>query len=294
MADQAEKLRLLARNLKNQAEAEITGKPTKTRVITITSGKGGVGKTNFSINLSLALISYGHKVILLDADLGLANIDVVLGISPAYNLYHVIKGEKTINEVITEGPMGLKVIAGGSGIQELANLRKGLVESFIDSLEGLEGDADFLLIDTGAGLSRNVMRFVFAADEVLLVTTPEPTAITDAYGLVKTMLSKRKSGTVHLVVNQVASSQEADLTANKLLTVADRFLKYKIDKLGFILADPMVSKAVMSQEPFILKYPKSAASQCVFRLAARLTNQEKTAEASGVKGFFERMVRLFD
>lgn len=294
MADQAEKLRLLAKNLMNQAEAEITGKTSKTRVITITSGKGGVGKTNFSINIALALISYGYKVILLDADLGLANIDVVLGLSPTYNLFHVIKGEKNIKEVIAEGPQGLKIIAGGSGIQELANLRKGLIESFIKSLDGLEGEADFLLIDTGAGLARNVMRFVYAADEVILVTTPEPTAITDAYGLVKTMLARRKSGTVHLVVNQVASSQEADFTANKLLTVAEKFLKYKINKLGFVLSDPMVSKAVMNQEPFILKYPKSAASQCVFRLAARLTNQETTGEETGVKGFFERMVRLFN
>lgn len=294
MRDQAEKLRVLARTLKHRAECEIKGAPKKTRVITVTSGKGGVGKSNFTINFALALGALGQRVMILDADLGMANIDVILGITPSYNLYHVLKGQKTIQEVIVTGPQGLQVIAGGSGMQELANLRRWQIEQFIGKLEALEGLADILIIDTGAGLARNVMSFVLAADEVIVITTPEPTAITDAYGLVKTMSMKKKSGVVHLVVNKVENVQEANITASKFSIVAEKFLKLDIENLGFILDDPLVSKAVKSQEAFLLKYPKSSAAQCVKRLAAQLvTDQPSQPEPSGIKAFFGRISKLF-
>jgi len=293
MRDQAEKLRVLARNLKNQVECEIKGTQKKTRIITVTSGKGGVGKTNFTINFALALMSYGQRVLILDADLGLANIDVVLGINPKYTLYNVLKGEKNIQDIILPGPQGLQIIAGGSGMQELANLRRWQVEQFIAKLEELEGIADILIIDTAAGLSRNVMSFVLAADEVIVITTPEPTAITDAYGLVKAMTSKRKHGVVHLVVNKVEDAQEADITASKLKIVAEKFLKLNIGHLGFILDDPSVSKAVKSQEPFLLKYPKSSATECILRLAAQMLEQELQPEPAGVKAFFGKIAKLF-
>ena len=293
MRDQAEKLRVLARNLKSQVECEIKGSQKRTRIITVTSGKGGVGKTNFSINFALALMSYGQRVIILDADLGLANIDVVLGITPKYTLYHVLKGEKDIQDVLLSGPMGLQIIAGGSGIQELANLRRWQVEQFIGKLEELEGIADIIIIDTAAGLSRNVMSFVLAADEVIVITTPEPTAITDAYGLVKAMTSKKKQGVIHLVVNKVEDAQEADVTASKLKIVAEKFLKLNIGQLGFILDDPSVSKAVKSQEPFLLKYPKALATECIQRLAADMLKQEFQPEPGGVKAFFGKIAKLF-
>jgi flagellar biosynthesis protein FlhG len=293
MRDQAEKLRVLARTLKNQVECEIKGTQKKTRVIAVTSGKGGVGKTNFTINFALALMSYGQRVMILDADLGLANIDVILGINPTYNLYNVLKGEKSIKDIIVIGPQGLQIIAGGSGIQEMANLRRWQVEQFIGKLEELEGMADILIIDTAAGLSRNVMSFVLAADEVIVITTPEPTAITDAYGLVKAMTSKKKHGLVHLVVNKVENAQEADMTASKLSKVAEKFLKLNIGHLGFILDDPSVSKAVKSQEPFLLKFPKSSAAECINRLAAQLVDQEYHSEPGGVKAFFGKIAKLF-
>lgn len=294
MQDQAEKLRVLARTIKEQVEAEIKGTAKKSRVIAVTSGKGGVGKTNFTINLALALNSNGHRVIILDADLGLANVDVILGVTPKYTLYNVLKGEKNINEIITTGPQGIQIIAGGSGIQELANLRKWQVDNFIEKIGDLENMAEIIIIDTGAGLSRNVMSFVLAADEVILVTTPEPTSITDAYGLIKAMTTKKKEGIVHLVVNKVEDENEADAVTSKLTMVADRFLKLKLIKLGFIIEDSVVSKAVKSQEPFLLKYPKSDASKCIYKLAAQLTKGETVnVNAGGVKNFFNRMVKLF-
>ncbi|PKM80860.1 MAG: ATP-binding protein [Firmicutes bacterium HGW-Firmicutes-14] len=293
MRDQAEKLRVLAKNLKHQVETEIKGIQKRTRIIAVTSGKGGVGKTNFTINFALALMALGQRVIILDADLGLANIDVMLGINPKYNLYHVLKGEKSIQDIIVPGPEGLLIIAGGSGIQEMANLRRWQVEQFLGKLEELEGMADILIIDTSAGLSRNVMSFVLAADEVIVITIPEPTAIADAYGLVKAMTAKKKHGEVHLVVNKVENAQEADITANKLSIVAERFLKLNIGHLGFILDDPNVSKAVKSQAPFLLKYPKSSATVCVKKLAAHMLEKEFNPEPSGVKAFFGKIAKLF-
>ncbi|TLM97347.1 MinD/ParA family protein [bacterium] len=293
MRDQAEKLRVLARTIKHQVESEIKGGPRRTRIIAVTSGKGGVGKTNFTINFGLALMSYGQKVMILDADLGLANVDVILGINPQYNLYHVLKGEKSIQEIITTGPQGLQVIAGGSGIQEMANLRKWQVEQFVNKLEELEGMADILIIDTSAGLTKNVMTFVLSADEVIVITTPEPTAITDAYGLVKAMAAKRKHGVINLVVNRVEDAEEAGITASKFSVVAEKFLKLNIGHLGFILDDPLVSRAVKNQEPFYLKYPKSPAAHCIQKLAGQLMEQGSYPEPGGIKGFFSRLARLF-
>jgi flagellar biosynthesis protein FlhG len=304
MKDQAERLRILAKKIKEQVEVNsdnkgeteaLDGKPIKkTRVITVTSGKGGVGKTNFTINLALALASYGKKVMIMDADLGLANVDVALGISPQFNLYHVLKGEKTIKDIITPGPNGILVVAGGSGIQELANLPKRQVDRFVRQLGDLEGMADILLIDTGAGLSRNVMSFVLAAEEVIVVTTPEPTAITDAYGLIKTLTTRKKNGLVRLVVNKVESNQEADVASGKLTAVADRFLKFRVDTLGYIYDDSSVSKAVKNQKAFLLMFPNSSASKCILSIAAKLTDQEPKDDSNGIKGFFSKIVQMFN
>lgn len=297
MKDQAEKLRLLAKSIKDKSENKkepIIVKERKTRVITITSGKGGVGKTNFTINLALALASYGKKVMILDADLGLANIDVVLGIKAPYNLFHVLKGDKNIKDIIAPGPNGISIIAGGSGIQELANLPKRQIDKFINQLNNLEGMDDFLLIDTGAGLSRNVMSFVLAADEVIVVTTPEPTAITDAYGLIKTLTTKKNNGVVRLIINKVENTGEADITSGKLTAVAERFLKFKVDTLGYILEDNSVIKAVKSQVPFLIKYPNTSASKCIYSIAAKLTKQEEKSAIGGIKGFFGRLAQMFN
>lgn len=306
--DQAEKLRMLARSLKEQVEEEIitvetvpksetVAKPIQreTKVIAVTSGKGGVGKTNFTINLAIALQRLGKQVIVFDADLGLANADVVLGVSPKYNLYHLINGEKGIEEIITDGPEGIKLIAGGSGMQELANLPKKRLQKFVNMLGNLEGQADYLIIDTGAGLSRSVLSFVMAADEVIVVCTPEPTSITDAYGLVKTLYSKKPEAQVQLVVNRVEGEEEGLNTANKFTMVAQKFLKVPIKTLGFINDDSTVSKSVKEQVPFIIKNPKSKASQCMTALAENLAQvpKEEVNKDGGIRSFFSKIVGFF-
>lgn len=294
MNKQADNLRALAQNMKNSLQAKIKGQDKVTRVITITSGKGGVGKSNISVNLALALSEFKQRVLVLDADLGLANIDVILDISPCWNLAHVIAGEKTIPEIICDGPKGLKIIPGGSGIHELANLEGWQIESFLTKLSHLEGLADYLLIDTGAGLSKGVLSFVLAADEVILVTTTEPTAITDAYGLIKTIRQHRYQGKIKIVVNRAPSLADGIVVFNKLKIAVSRFLKYKIEYLGAIREDIKVVQAVKEQQPVFLAYPFSPATQDIYTMAAALCQHDYRPENHlGVKVFFSKVAEYF-
>lgn len=295
MNNQADALRLIVKQMKNSIQAQINGTNKKgTRVITISSGKGGVGKSNLSINLALALTEFKQRVILLDADLGLANIDVILGLAPAYNLSHVINDEKQISEIMMEGPNGLYLIPGGSGMQELANLKDWQLENFLTKLSKMEGEADYLLIDTGAGLSQSVLSFALAADELIIVTTPEPTAITDAYGFIKSLCQQNYRGRMYLVVNRVPTPKEAAVVYNKIQIAVSRFLKHNIEFLGFIVEDPKVKQAVHEQQAFILAYPQSFAAQNIYVIAAKLSDQEYQLEQQrGIKGFFNKVAQYF-
>lgn len=298
MMDQAEKLRQVIDNLKlKQAVNRVLmpAVPVKrsARVITVTSGKGGVGKTNITINLAIALSEQGQRVIILDADFGLANIDVLFGIVPQYTLLDVIKGKKNILEVLTDGPRNTKFISGGSGVEDLVKLDRQQIARFVENMAMLDKLADIIIVDTGAGLSENVMSFVIAADEVLLVTTPEPTSITDAYALIKMVSNRDKAKKIRVVVNRSESSNEANDVLNKLVLVADKFLGINLEPAGYILHDESVVKAVKQQQPFSIIYPKSQAARNVREISDRLIQKGNTAEMhqnSGVRGFLSRLV----
>ncbi|MDD2211458.1 MAG: MinD/ParA family protein [Clostridia bacterium] len=294
MNNQADSLRLIVKQMKNSLQAQINNVNKGTRVITISSGKGGVGKSNLSLNLALALTDFKQKVMLLDADMGLANIDVILGLTPLYNLSHVIMGEKTIPEIIIEGPHGLKIIPGGSGMQELANLKEWELENFLTKLSKIEGEADYLLIDTGAGLAKTVLSFALAADELIIVTTSDPTAITDAYGFIKTLCIQNYSGQIYIVVNRAFSANDAAIVYNKLKIAVNKFLKYNIEFLGFVVEDSKVGQAVREQKAFIIAYPQSMASYNLYNIAAKITNQkEQLRQENGLKTFFNRVAQYF-
>jgi len=294
MNNQADSLRLIVKQMKNSLHAQINGANKGTRVITISSGKGGVGKSNLSLNLALALTDFKQKVILLDADMGLANIDVILGLTPAYNLAHVMVGEKNITDIITEGPHGLKIIPGGSGMQELANLKEWELENFLTKLSKIEGTTDYLLIDTGAGLSKTVLSFALAAEELIVVTTSEPTAITDAYGLIKTLCRQDYLGQIYIVVNRASSPKAAAIVFNKLKIAVNRFLKHNIDFLGYVVEDAKVGQAVQDQKAFIIEYPHAKASHNLYNIAAKITDQEdKLQENNGLKAFFGKVYQYF-
>lgn len=293
MRDQADKLREMALNLKSQIEAEI-GKDNKkqTRVIVVSSGKGGVGKSTLALNLSLGLSTLGKNVILLDADLGMANIDIMLGLVPRYNLYHMIKGNKTLKDIIINGPAGLRIIPGGSGLNELANLSDEELNRILVEMGRLDGECDFMIVDTGAGISNNVIRFLLAADDVIILTTPEPTSLTDAYGIVKSVARDGFMGNIFLVVNRVSKESEGVLVAQKFKLVGERFLDLDIKILGHILYDPQVEYGIRRQEALIQAFPRSIAAKNIMSMAEKLIDEDNAVlpvKAGGIRGFIKRV-----
>ena len=302
--DQAEKLRQVIDVLKLRNKNNMAAMPAKrsARVITVTSGKGGVGKTNVSINLAIALSELGYRTVIIDADFGLANIDVLLGIVPKYTLLDVVKNRKDITEILTDGPSNIKFISGGSGVEDLLKLDREQIARFIENIALLDRITDFIIVDTGAGLSDNVMSFIMAADELLLVTTPEPTSITDAYALIKMVSNKDrmmsntlKAKKIRLVVNRAENSEEAKDVLNNLVMVAERFLGLRLEPAGYILSDSTVKRSVKQQQPFILAYPKSQAARSIREITSKLANcpdVEEAQQSLGIRGFFNRLVSV--
>lgn len=299
MKDQAERLRILADSLKQEIRQKAqtpVRTERKTRVIAVTSGKGGVGKTNFTVNLGIALTRRGQQVLVLDSDVGLANVDVVLGLSPEYDISHVVTGQRDVADIVYEGPGGLRLIAGGSGFQDIVNLSELELARFLNALEALEGTADVILLDTGAGISRNVLNFVLAADEVILITTPEPTSLTDAYAIVKVICRRRPTTRLKLVVNRAFSPRDGAAAAERLQTAAERFIGAKIEYLGAVVEDDAVQRSVRSQTALLVGAPDSAAARCIERLADGLLGaSEATPEPQrgGVRSFFQQLAKSF-
>lgn len=293
MEDQAEELRRMMQEKLNAKEGSgrtSNTRANKTRIITVASGKGGVGKTNISVNLALAYARLGKKVIVLDADLGLANVNVIMGIIPKFNLFHVIKKQKTMKEIILDTEYGIQIVAGASGFSKIANLNDEERKNFIDEMNELS-NADVIIIDTSAGVSYNVLSFIDAADDAIIVTTPEPTAITDAYGIIKIIATELDSLNMglKLIINRAKTVAEAKNVADRLTKIAGQFLNLKIDYLGFVYDDPIVHQAVLRQKPFSVHDPRSKAAQCVQHIASRM---EKT-EIPESGGFARLMNRIF-
>ncbi len=279
MEDQAQELK------------EMMSNNRKTRIIAITSGKGGVGKSNLSVNMAIAYAQQGKKVILIDGDLGMANVNVLMNIVPQYNLMQVINKQKTMQEIITDTEFGIKFIAGANGFSKIANLTVDELDYFAKQFAML-GNADIIIIDTGAGIANNVLQFIAAADEVYVVTTPEPTAITDAYGIIKiitTELVDRETD-IKLLVNRVHSADEGKRISERIINIAAQFLNYKVDYIGFVYDDPVVQASVIRQKPFIVVNPTSKPAQCIKHIVGRIEkNDNGTSE--GVTSFLKKFLR---
>jgi flagellar biosynthesis protein FlhG len=243
-----------------------------TRVIAVTSGKGGVGKTNIVANLGYILTRFGKKVLILDADWGLSNLDVLLGLTPRYNLSHVIMGEKSIDEIIIKGPGQIMILPASSGIQELTHLTFDQKIGVLTQLDLLVDSVDVLLIDTAAGISSNVMDFNVTAQEIAVVVTPEPTSLTDAYALMKVLSIKYCEKHCKLIVNQAASKQEGEIIYRQLKLVASKFLDISIDYLGCVLHDKKLTQCLKQQKLVGETYPEAIASRCFYELAQAITN----------------------
>lgn len=259
------------------------------QTIAVASGKGGVGKTSLAANLAVAMRQNGRKVLVVDADLGLSNIDVLLHLAPRYTIQHVLKGEKSLKEVIIEGPHGIKILPAGSGVQELTQLDEFQRLRILEEFDALGDDLDVLLIDTAAGVSENVAFFCIAAQEIIIVTSPEPTAITDAYALIKVLSTRYQEKDFRVLVNSVRSKSEGLDVFNRLSVAAGKFLNVSLDYLGYIPHDDVVQKAVRAQMPFIDLAPNSPASLRLREIAGQL-DQPKARIKGNIQFFIGSLV----
>lgn len=290
--DQAEHLRNIIKK-----QDLLPKKKGSAKVITVTSGKGGVGKTSLSVNLAIQLARMGKRIVIFDADFGLANIEIMLGLRPQYTLADLMYRGKEIGDIIMRGPENIGFISGGSGIRELSNVSRDQVFSLIQKLDDLDRQADVIIIDTGAGISDTVLEFVAASEEVLLVATPEPTSVTDAYALMKVLdrrtACKPDRTIVKLVANQVREEWEATELFEKLGAVARKFLDMEVEYLGAVPYDKYMQRAVMRQDPVCISHPEARAARAVKRMAFLLEDQHMEEETrGGIAKLFSRVIRM--
>ena len=297
MNDQAANLRKLIENKQVYEQASIIPaiqqlKPqaSPARIIAVTSGKGGVGKTNLTVNLAIALSLAGKRVLIIDADLGMANVDVVMGAMSKYNLMHLLQEDLSLLDIVMQGPCGVKFVSGGSGLEQMANLSVQDRSKLMAKLYECEQMTDIILVDTGAGLSHNVLDFIVAADEVILLTTPEPTAMTDAYAVLKAYSMYASTKDIKLVVNRIYDEAEARDVVLKLVRTADRFLKLPLKVLGNIYEDRNMMNAVKKQRPLLSAYPDTVSAKCIRAIAESLLHGSNIKVHRGWKAFLQRFL----
>ncbi len=282
--------RQVPRKLPAASSCQVLAPP---RVMAVTSGKGGVGKSNIVVNLGLALTLLDYRVLLIDADLGLANLDILLGLTPQYTIQDILSLQQELSQVIMTGPGGLKILPACSGIPELAELDKFQKAFLLNELDHYSETIDVVLIDTGAGISRNVLFFNLAAQERIIVANGQPTSLTDAYALIKVMVTQYNQTHFKLLVNGVTRPREAEAVYHTLLQATERFLgrEISLEYLGFIPFDESVSKAVMRQQPVLTLYPAAPASKSFIRLARHLRKLPPTGGIDGsIKFFWRRLL----
>lgn len=285
MLDQAESLRKLVNNENNYV------KNNKAKIITVTSGKGGVGKSNFVVNLGILLQNRGKKVLIFDADIGMGNDDVLMGLYPKYNIFDIIFSEKFIEDIIVEGPNGISLIPGGSGLNRVQELTQEQRKLFLEKLENLD-EFDYILMDTGAGVSKSILSFISASEDLIILTTPEPTAITDAYSLIKATDHFKLKNEAKIIVNKVFTRKEGEDTYNKFEATVNKFLNIKVKYLGCILDDKKLVQSVRQQKPFVLLYPNCDAAKDIENIAIKIIGEE-VESIDGAKGLFKRLFNIF-
>jgi len=283
MLDQAQRLRQLA--VQNDNES-------RPRIITVTSGKGGVGKSNFVVNLGIALQKLGKKVMIFDADVGMGNDDVLMGFLPKYNVFDIIFNNKEIEDVLVTGPYGVKLLPGGSGITKIEELTDEEREGFLNKLTKLN-DLDYILMDTGAGINRSVLGFVAVCEELIVVTTPEPTSLTDAYSLLKAVNHFKIKSSAKVIVNRTIDNKEGIMTFNKFNNAVWNFLKMRLEHLGNLSEDRKLVQAVRQQQPFLVCFPNCEASQDILKIAEKLIGSRVESSGMNVQSLFKKIFNIF-
>ncbi|WP_196599521.1 MinD/ParA family protein [Pectinatus frisingensis] len=296
MKDQAAKLRQLVGgknfvgDLQETGSVNVDKKDNLPYIIAITSGKGGVGKTNFTVNLAIALSRMGKRVLIIDADLGLANVEVILGCSSRYTMMDLLNSDISLAQIILEGPAGIKYISGGSGIEQMSDLSVTTRELLIQKLYACETVADIILVDTGAGVGRNVLDFLLSSDEIILLTTPEPTALTDAYAVIKACRAKTDFLNIKFVINKIYDESEGIDVGMKLIETTRRFLQVNVSYLGMIYDDRNMTNAIKKQVPLLLSYPDTIAAKCINSIAKAVLQGDSMRVKRGWRGFLQRLI----
>ena len=291
MGDQAEKLRKI---MEKDIESNSSNNNDKAKIISVTSGKGGVGKTSFIINLAISLRKLGYKVVIIDADIGLANVDILSGAISKWTISDIFVSNKDIFDVMTEGPEGIKIISGGSGLSDFSLIDDMNLEKLIKGIGKLESYSDFILIDTGAGISNNVIKFLLASDQIILVVTPDPTSFTDGYVLVKALtLNNYYKNSIKIVVNILDNKKEGEEVFNKLNSVSNKFLKVNLESLGYLNKSDIVSTAIRNQTPFILNNPNSLISKKINIIALKLAGIGEDQQTNNDRSFSQRLIDFF-
>ena len=270
----------------------VTQPAEKATVLAVTSGKGGVGKTNIAANIAVCLAASNKRVVLLDADLGLGNLDVIMNINSRHNLLHVVKGQRTLNEITCVGPAGVEVICGGSGLEDMANLSQFQRQRLVDELDTLQQDKDVIVVDTGAGINSSIVGFCLASNHTLVVTTPEPTAMTDAYAMIKVMAKHHYQGKVSLLVNMADSLEEGKRIFRQIADVANRFLNMPIYEAGVICRDDTIRDAVKMRKPVVLAFPNAKITESFAAISARLS-RGTVFKPTQRGGFFKNIFNWF-
>lgn len=291
VSDQAENLRQMQKSETSQRAKNTSNKGNHPILISVTSGKGGVGKSNFALNTSIALASFGRKVLLIDADTNLANLDILLGLNPQYNMADVFTGDKVMEDILLRGPENIHILPGSSGMIEMFQLEDQVQNQLMASYSNLESNYEYVIIDTGAGLTKHIIGYTISSDEVIIVTNREPTAITDAYAMIKLISHSAPNIRIHLLVNLVKSTKEAVDVFNKLELVVNNFLNVAINFLGHLPSDPNVSAAVDSQTPFIVAFPKCSASAAIRMTARKLMHLDDLDTRNTSEGLLSRFLK---
>ncbi len=292
--DQATALRKL-KNVENETIVPVANESKQKRCtsIVVTSGKGGVGKTQFSANLAICLSKFGKKTILFDADMGLANIDIVLGIHPKHNLIHVLEGMCKMKDIVVDGPMGVQIIPASSGIERLANIDTAELKQIIHQLHTLEANTDFLIIDTGAGISRSVIQFAVSSDKTIVVTTPEPASFTDAYATIKSIFKHNPNAKIELIVNFCRGNGEGEEIYNRMKTLILKFLNKKINFLGELPYEKTFSRYARGQKIITLSSPSAKYSRFVSSIGRKIIGAPNIQEKAGL-GYFYKLMSFID
>ncbi len=291
MIDQAEKLRKIM-ELNNMEKVDSNDK-NSAKVISISSGKGGVGKTSFAVNFSISLKRLGYEVVIIDADIGLSNVEIITGISLKHDISEIVYSNMNILDIMGTGPEGIKIISGGSGLKELKLLSNNNISRLINEIEKLQSMVDYIIIDTGAGISNSVIDFIMASKEVIIICTPDPTSLMDSYILVKTLMFSKYSGSINIVSNQVINRKEGKEIFEKIDNVTNNFLKVKLNYLGHIEKNKLFSDSIREQIPFVVSHPTNTISKNINIMAMKFLDNELSILENKKTSFAGKLFDIF-